>query len=218
MSSCPSNNSSPSKSPEPSTRRATSITPEASNRQSNPAGNQNSAETPQPTAGPRPFSTPPDLSARRSITSHPRPPAPLIFINESTVSDTNSPLRLGRSLVARHSPRSSSSQPPHRSRTPYGRPTSLGRAHSQPRSEPTTTSAAMSSASSSPGNTSTAGSSSNSNPSYQLPYAPFPYPMPKPQGGNGGSGKSRLSTGLDIHERHDYGFFPDTVSLCFLFD
>jgi len=196
MSSGPSNNPSPSRSPEPPTRRVTSATApalEPPNLSNNPTGHQDSAETPQPTAGLRSLSTLPDpLVTRQSITSHPRPTAPFIFITETPATRNNpevsSSSRQGRPLATRHALRSSSSQPPRRSRTPYGRPASLIRAHSQPRSAPSTVSATMSSSSSSPGNTSTAGSSSGSNPSYQLPYAPFPYPMPKPQGGSG-SGK-----------------------------
>jgi hypothetical protein len=192
MSSGPSNNPSPSKSQELSPGRTTSASLEASIQQATSVGSDYSAETPQPTAGLRSLSTPPDLlSTRRSVTSHPRPTAPLIFINESPAPQSSTEaersLRQGRPLVARHALRNSSSQSPRRSRTPYGRPASVIRAQSQPRTTPTTTSTTMSSSGSSPGNTSTAGSGSgSSNPSYQLPYAPFPYPMPKPQGGNGG--------------------------------
>lgn len=196
MSSRPSHNSSPSNSPEPTTRRATSVIPEAVSQQANSNSRSDSVETPQPTAGPRSQSTPPDLLlARRAITSHPRQSAPLIIISESpeprSSPEVESASRQGRPLVARHGQRNSSSQPPRRSTTPYARPSSQVRARSQPRSVPTST---MSSASSSPGNTSTAGatSGSGSNPSYQLPYAPFPYPMP--QGGRGSAGNQQGSS------------------------
>lgn len=149
-----------------------------------------SAETPQSFAGQRSQSTPPALPlGPQSITSHPRPP--LVFIQHSytpsAASQADFSLRQGRSLVARSTPRSSSSQSPRRTSHPYSRPPQLLRAHSQPRP------ATMSSAST-PSNTSTAGASSGSNPQYQLPYAPFPYTMPAnagsgQQGGKGGNGK-----------------------------
>ncbi|KAF2247164.1 hypothetical protein BU26DRAFT_566156 [Trematosphaeria pertusa] len=194
MSSRPSNNPSPSNSPEPTPRRAASVIPEASNQTttSSSDGRQHSVETPQPTAGPRSQSAPPNPVYTEQET---HPTRPLIIITESpeprSSPEPESASRQGRPLAARTASRNSSSQPPHRrSTTPYARPTSSSpRSRSQPRSAPTptTTTAAMSSASSSPGNTSTAGatSSSSGNPSYQLPYAPFPYPMPANARGSG---------------------------------
>jgi hypothetical protein len=187
MSSGPSDNPSPSRSPEPSTRHTTAASPTSPaspKQESNTTGPQSSAETPQPTAGTTIFGdlyTP--ILSRQAITSHSRPTPPLIFITETPSTrgtpEVDSSSRQGRTLVARHTHRGSSSQPPRRSRTPYSRPETLTRAHSQPRSTPTTIpSVTMSSSGSSPGNTSTAGSSSGSNPTYQLPYAPFPYPKP----------------------------------------
>jgi len=198
MSSDPSHNTSPSNS---QTRRATLGTSEQP--QPSPTSTSNSEEAPQAIAGTRSRSSPPRLVYldRQSITSHPRPTVPQVFVNNPPVSLTNAPTdyntRQGRSLVARHLRRGSTSQPARRSINPYTRPSSLVRAQSQPRSTTNTpaTNITMSSASSSPGNTSTAGAGSGSNPSYQLPYAPFPYPMPangrggQQQGGNGGSGK-----------------------------
>lgn len=189
MSSSSSNKPSPSNS---QINRATPTVTEAPQQQQTITSTVDYAETPQSLAGQRSQSTPPVLNlGTQSITSHPRPSLPPVFVQyprtPSAASQTDFVLRQGRSLVARSTPRTSSSQSPRRSGNPYSRPPQPFRAHSQPRP------ATMSSAST-PSNTSTSGASSGSNPSYQLPYAPFPYPMPAnggsgQQGGKGGNGK-----------------------------
>ncbi|KAH7071596.1 hypothetical protein FB567DRAFT_584259 [Paraphoma chrysanthemicola] len=157
MSNHPSETASPSNSPKHISTRAT---PEAHQPSASSAAIESFVETPQPTAE-QPVSPPAST--------------PVIVVTGSSTS-----ARESRSLVVRH--RNSSSQPPHRSSTPYARP----RSSSQPRDNPTPTASNMSSASSSPGNTSTAGATSgSSNPGYQLPYAPFPYPMPANTRGSG---------------------------------
>ena len=148
-------------------------------------------ETHQTSPGRRSRSTPAIfVLERRSITSTPRQESSQVYTHNphTTTSTSNTTVessehRQGRSLVARHHPRSSSSQPSRTALTPYTLPTPSSSAHSQVR--PVTMSSA-----STPSNTSTAGSGSGSNPSYQLPYAPFPYPAPA-NAGQGGKGNGK---------------------------